>query len=556
MSGKFTRYQRQLRRKTREDRYEPKTAALGPRRTRSLPKKPSRASGRKVERTALKDKFKPANISQERLTLDVTVGGLFRHGRASSPIMRNELPDLAFPELDFLASHPKDKRDYLHHPTGVERKSSLDKYHQDTIPKYFSPSHPRPRPIVHNHSNGSKGLLQSNPRENEVPEMPLAIRHGHFLSPLRLQDSYRKRFSSEARSSVAGPDQSNTYYTWSRTNSVQLSGDPEGRCRINGAREKLERPISTSSSQVDSRVRSMLFHNAYIPKSLGRYENTLKAYSLEDLFEKAAETSPLLKNANTPLNPRLVQEPRWKNSYGTSGCNAGRSNMPSSPYHRQKESSPSARKKPAGWRGCLGHKLKCPVMGVDTPEPAIYAFLGRSNDTHCLATAHQQRFSAHYDSDLAICGRRKDNALRSPAQNRQEWQLSRSSKLCVEPEQSQNEALARQFSSGTPTFDRQYRLYGSPPHFNLPKNSQSDFVDLDLEYPQGGSSSQFYLLDNEIQTLGTPTEPDGYPLHTPQKQDMHSHLESNAQGSPCVKDGDAAELNFDPWRFWRPNKLY
>ncbi|GBF64915.1 hypothetical protein TMEN_7632 [Trichophyton mentagrophytes] len=85
--GNNPRYQRQPRRKTREDRYEPRTGRR-PSKTHRQVKRLE--SGRKSGSTTIKDNFKPPNISQERLTLSVAAGGLFRRGRASSPVIRNE----------------------------------------------------------------------------------------------------------------------------------------------------------------------------------------------------------------------------------------------------------------------------------------------------------------------------------------------------------------------------------------------------------------------------------------------------------------------------------
>ncbi|KAJ5153331.1 uncharacterized protein N7482_009809 [Penicillium canariense] len=99
-------YQRRPRRKTRENRYEyrrPSSPRQRPSRPHKNPNK--RTKGRKH---ALDAAFHAPNVARERLTLRNTRNtGIFRKGRASSPMKFREVPDLAFSENQFLSRNSR-----------------------------------------------------------------------------------------------------------------------------------------------------------------------------------------------------------------------------------------------------------------------------------------------------------------------------------------------------------------------------------------------------------------------------------------------------------------
>ncbi|KAF4627362.1 hypothetical protein G7Y89_g10791 [Cudoniella acicularis] len=103
-------FEKRARHKTREERYEPKVSnraieitcekksSTSKRQKKSGQKKSAKKAGEDLMRN-----FSSKSIGQERITIRPSYGpGMFKNGRASSPVKRRGLPDLAFSEMYFL----------------------------------------------------------------------------------------------------------------------------------------------------------------------------------------------------------------------------------------------------------------------------------------------------------------------------------------------------------------------------------------------------------------------------------------------------------------------
>ncbi|EGD98791.1 hypothetical protein TESG_08556 [Trichophyton tonsurans CBS 112818] len=582
--SKNPRYQRQPRRKTREDRYEPRTGRR-PSKTHRQVKRLE--SGRKSGSTTIKDNFNPPNISQERLTLSVAARGLFRRGRASSPVIRNE--HLSFPELNFLSSHSKTRFDPMPHCADLDKMNPLQPSQQNTISKYFSPSQPKnpQHPVCKRLKNPCDLELPISIKNKAPPGSITDPRHS--ISPTswskkrpRNPNSCRKRTLSEVGSSIAGSEQSTTYYTWSRTNSKISSSDPKEPCQAGGVSGQLRRSTGAGSSQMDSKVQDMLFHNAYISNT---FEHTgthpPKSYSLEGLFRKAAETSPIPYQTNispsshTPSATRvqvqlhrnqlpksketLTQEPSWRQCYRSDKAGKRGANMLSSPRCSHEELPPSSKETEIKMRSSLGQISNRPWPSVeDIPRPAIYGCppdYGYTSNPTIPRPRYCPPRHGSYPSDHEAGN---DNVQRPLSQGSQKMLTCQSSNI--------------RFASGTGTplkipslqlpghsaaFSRQYRLYGSLPPFNLPKNPPSETIDLGIQSSRRDSS--IHLLDDETQSLRTPSEPDRDLLCTPPSQlRTPSPLQPTDPATPGNQNiqTDIEDPNFEPSHFWKPNKLY
>ncbi|KAI9811328.1 MAG: hypothetical protein M1827_005487 [Pycnora praestabilis] len=138
------KYERKARRKTRQDLYEPKIG-LHKRESR-LRRGKKRSSKRGLKgrsRIAMDENFKANNISQDRLTLKSTQNlGLFKNGRASSPIRRRGLPDLAFSEMRFLRNRKDHNTDRMvekvDHNRSKRQKKDKELTAEEEISSYFT----------------------------------------------------------------------------------------------------------------------------------------------------------------------------------------------------------------------------------------------------------------------------------------------------------------------------------------------------------------------------------------------------------------------------------
>ncbi|EFE30422.1 uncharacterized protein ARB_02584 [Trichophyton benhamiae CBS 112371] len=392
----------------------------------------------------------------------------------------------------------------------------------------------------------------------------------------------RKRTLSEAGSNVAGSEQSTTYYTWSKTNSKISSSDPKEPCQADGVSRQLRRSISAGSSQMNSKVQDMLFHNAYVSNTFEHTEThpSPKSYSLEGLLRKAAETSPIPYQTNIPPSSHptsaaclqaqphhyqhsksretLTQEPSWRQCYRSGRASKRGANILLSPRFHE-ELLPSSRDTEHKRRGSLGKILNRPWPSVeDIPHPAIYGFPSSCDYTSHLTIPRPRQYPPNRGSYPLDCEAGDDNVQRSLNQRSQKRLTCQSSNPTLAPGPSTPlKVPSLQLPSYSSTFSRQYCLYGSPPPFNLPKNPPSETLDLNTLSSRRDSS--IHLLDGETQSLRTPSEPDRDLLCTPPSQlRTLSALQPTDPATPGDQNiqTDIEDPNFEPSCFWKPNKLY
>ncbi|KAE9381414.1 hypothetical protein N431DRAFT_551514 [Stipitochalara longipes BDJ] len=143
-------FERRARHKTREDRYEPKKKVK--KRPKDVDekqprkKKEKRGDRKEAAKKAGEDlvrNFSSKSIGQERLTIRPSQGlGLFKNGRASSPLKRRGIPDLAFSEMDFLQRSGKHissmKEDKIRSMSRDKEKRKAARA-QDEISTFFKP---------------------------------------------------------------------------------------------------------------------------------------------------------------------------------------------------------------------------------------------------------------------------------------------------------------------------------------------------------------------------------------------------------------------------------
>ncbi|KAK2877204.1 hypothetical protein FQN49_001354 [Arthroderma sp. PD_2] len=516
--------------------------------------------------------------------------------------MRSELPDLSFPELNFLSSHSRSRHESPR-VVDIKKRTSLSPYEQNTISKYFSPSRTaKPRHVdnpLKAHGDGPSNLRKDEEEPTlfsiESNEHPSSYGRALDGGSCQLRQRSAQRPQPETRGSIADPDQSTTYYTWSGTNSVIQTRELEDLPRtvdpedMNKVRRGSNRPNSASSSRMDSMVQSMLFRNAYIPSpkglELGRHVcKPRKTYSLEDLFQKARETSLPITNTSPPYRttytgasgelykrndtsqhhrgpiPKepIIQEPSWRQTYLACEYAKGRTQLSPSPSIKSRVAGRPAKWRAAGCQFSIGQKLSCSPDAKGTRELAVYPSQNCPSDNPRSSRPRTQHFLAEHTPSFVKRAEGRDSPLQAyghqtqqPSQNFKPTCLEECGQPYRRPP-TLHLSNQRASSTGVPTFNCQYRLYGSPPHFNLPNEPQSEFVDLEFEYTQGEvSNQQLHALDDDMQTLQTPSEHDRNTLSTPQKLDTPSPLEPKALRCPVV-----TELNVDPLQFWRPNKLY
>ncbi|KAF2146854.1 uncharacterized protein K452DRAFT_355288, partial [Aplosporella prunicola CBS 121167] len=98
-------YARRPRHKTRPDTYEPRKDDAEQRRKKHHKPK-ERRSKRRDKPDGLVHTFHAKHVARDRLTLKPKENlGLFKKGRASSPVRGRGLPDLVFSEMRFLQKH-------------------------------------------------------------------------------------------------------------------------------------------------------------------------------------------------------------------------------------------------------------------------------------------------------------------------------------------------------------------------------------------------------------------------------------------------------------------
>ncbi|MCJ1468972.1 hypothetical protein MMC07_007603 [Pseudocyphellaria aurata] len=171
-------YERRPRHKTRESRYEVnqvKEAKKRKKKDENMPKKDRKRKRKCKEKSGatLMHNFTAQNVAHNRLTLrsEPTLG-LFSKGRASLPVKRRGLPDLAFSELTFL----NPDREGLNNPTmsnasklphkdkAADSGANISRYFTSTKSKNHNERVPGLKPTVGLHESPGK---RDHPRHGD-----------------------------------------------------------------------------------------------------------------------------------------------------------------------------------------------------------------------------------------------------------------------------------------------------------------------------------------------------------------------------------------------------
>ncbi|KAL8839121.1 MAG: hypothetical protein Q9176_004623 [Flavoplaca citrina] len=231
-------YERRSRHKTREDRYElqkdrkiSKTKDINSK-ARDRPKK--KRKGVQKCGAALMQNFSAGNIEADRITLKATAPvGLFGKGRASSPIRRKGLPDLAFSEVKFLSHGRGYQGDSVGTKATSQRRKEVKAADAEAeFSRFFASSKDIGRaangttgPGLKKGQTRSIGVIEEQNRSSlppvDLPEKPFlgfgSCGPGH-VSPVVLPRAttphHFDRLSPSRRSLSA---RSTAYFTWSRS---------------------------------------------------------------------------------------------------------------------------------------------------------------------------------------------------------------------------------------------------------------------------------------------------------------------------------------------------
>ncbi|KAL2041314.1 hypothetical protein N7G274_005696 [Stereocaulon virgatum] len=228
-------YERRPRYKTREDRYDLKEAASGKRKIARVDgdrKKKKQKKHRRREKSGatLMHDFTAQNVTHDRLTLQpAKTLGLFGKGRASSPVKRKGLPDLAFSETAFLKSRRAQAEDPAAHkenmpPPKKSRKSTKVADTAAEMSRYFTTARVLHRDAPRPGDNPQQKKLQRRPMNYDSPpafiELPDKLflgfgSCGFSVSPVREFDGQTSK--DLRRRLTRSPSRSTSYFTWSQT---------------------------------------------------------------------------------------------------------------------------------------------------------------------------------------------------------------------------------------------------------------------------------------------------------------------------------------------------
>ncbi|KAL8830476.1 MAG: hypothetical protein Q9191_001407 [Dirinaria sp. TL-2023a] len=244
-------YQKRLRHRTREDKYSLKENGRAKKQVEDGSGKKSRKRKRreKLGKTVMHD-FTASNVTQDRLTMRPAASlGLFRQGRASSPIRRRGLPDLAFSERAFLRSHKQDSHVPNEGPavTRKRRKKGKAADSDAEISRYFTSKALRackepvdagvdkkqvqmlasPACQYQMRSGSCQMSLKSSPPPVDLPDRPYLGfgSSGASLSPVKLTHDLDELPLIPERPLSEDDSNSNStgYYTWSQSSVLSCS---------------------------------------------------------------------------------------------------------------------------------------------------------------------------------------------------------------------------------------------------------------------------------------------------------------------------------------------
>ncbi|PGH23849.1 hypothetical protein AJ80_02097 [Polytolypa hystricis UAMH7299] len=299
--GQRTVYGRKPRHKTRRDRYEPKGVAEPSERTskgRCKKKTTKLKTKRKSHAAGNENGFRAYNVSRDRLTLNSSFDlGLFRKGRASSPVGRlgrPELPDLSFSEMAFLSKGSQQKPQPLSKVPPSNVNGQNDKVTLEEISKYFS-------------CQGPSKSRQKTQYPATSPHLPIHIQDN--VSSVRgeacLQNAAR---AAPVQSTDCSPV--TAYLSWSETSkSIACPSTTSNRdgnedndkttssgyklCNSYGAKRPpaaVGEPSPMFDKELDTRVQDAVFQNAYITPNVSMSTHSKPFYNLDDLQSLAKST--------------------------------------------------------------------------------------------------------------------------------------------------------------------------------------------------------------------------------------------------------------------------
>ncbi|KAK7609939.1 hypothetical protein JOL62DRAFT_150077 [Phyllosticta paracitricarpa] len=217
-------YARRPRRKTRPEIYEPKLGGDREmaKQTRQKEKEGQGKKGSKPKprRKAAKDRqshhahaFQATNVTKERLTMKPNQSiGLFKKGRASTPVKGRGLPDLIFSEMRFLQKQD-DTRDQAQEETRNKRKRKDPTQAQgQEISAYFGAKRP---PLADKHRQRPSGHRSKSASLRQRCPSRTSTRFESAKPTIELPDKPHLGFGSRVVDPVASDP---TYYTpWSES---------------------------------------------------------------------------------------------------------------------------------------------------------------------------------------------------------------------------------------------------------------------------------------------------------------------------------------------------
>ncbi|RKF62286.1 hypothetical protein OnM2_034026 [Erysiphe neolycopersici] len=205
-----TVFQKRMRYKTREDRYEIDKKKKIKHKPAAKTSKKSRRNRRKSNKGLCEKplpSFSSRKIGTDRLTLKATnYRGIFKNGRASSPIMRRGIPDLSFSEMEFLQHSSKLSPRYNGYLTRKKGrlKAKCRNLENDEVSTFFKPSTVSLRVNDNQyHSRSSDRLSRETENINVNPGLPIIDKKKPFLNRRASIGSFSNlpNQSSSARSS-------------------------------------------------------------------------------------------------------------------------------------------------------------------------------------------------------------------------------------------------------------------------------------------------------------------------------------------------------------------
>lgn len=365
------KYEKRPRHKTKADKYNLKTGSKPrePVGDGTGKQNPSKRRRRKSG-VALNHEFKAPNVAQDRLTLKANGGpGIFQNAKASYSVERRGLPDLTFPDMNFLKTRrdPDDDQRTRSKAKKVSRREK-DKAFTQQISQYFEPptaveTAPRPvarrllsaqsRPEISPPSSVQSCLSEQLGRESQQVLPEHRLRHSHAAAKNNREEQVGKKTwvsdieqpevehcQPHSRSS-SQPEQarsSTSYYSWSvtpsRTRSAKevdkTADDIASRTqqreshRQNGEpphAEKKHRNVTfvekASSEPIPESALSQPLLDEYIQRMLLESDKGLRkvkaqnaastSYTLADLKHLARLGSPEITPKDTYAPPNKVE---------------------------------------------------------------------------------------------------------------------------------------------------------------------------------------------------------------------------------------------------------